>query len=96
MIYFDKKVTHSVQKFLVLTLLVNLVLIHYFLSPLSHKQIQIYRQHSILENFFMQPHQTELPSFKKKKSTQKHRRLGSKFCEPQLSNLFTNKENTLT
>ena len=41
--YFDKKVTHLVQKFLVLTSLVNLVLIHCFLSPLSHKQIQIHQ-----------------------------------------------------
>ena len=58
-------------------------LIHRFLSPLLHEQIQIHRRYSILEktcscNRIKLNYQA---TKKKIESTRKHRRLGSKFCD---------------
>ena len=57
-------------------------LIHRFLSPLLHEQIQIHRRYSIFEktcscNRIKLNYQA---TKKKIESTRKHRRLGSKFC----------------
>ena len=76
-------------------------LIHRFLSPLLHEQIQIHRRYSILEktcscNRIKLNYQA---TKKKIESTRKHRRLGSKFCDRLHHNYVTcskNKENTLT
>jgi len=58
-------------------------LIHRFLSPLLHEQIQIHRRYSISEktcscNRIKLNYQA---TKKKTESTRKHRRLGSKFCD---------------
>ena len=76
-------------------------LIHRFLSPLLHEQIQIHQRQSILEktcscNRIKLNYQA---TKKKIESTRKHRRLGSKFCD-RLHHIYLtcskNKENTLT
>ena len=54
--YFGEKVTHLAE----------------ISSPRVVSKIQIHRRYSILENLFMQQHQTELSSYKRgKKSTRK-------------------------
>ena len=62
--YFDEKVTHSVQ-ISSPRVVSKSCLIHCFLSPLLQEQIQIHRRYSIHENLFMQPHQTELSTSKR-------------------------------
>ena len=76
-------------------------LIHRFLSPLLHEQIQIHRRYSILEKTCSCNRiKLNCQATKKKiESTRKHRRLGSKFCDRLHHNYVTcskNKENTLT
>ena len=66
-------------------------LIHRFLSPLLHEQIQIHRRYSILEktcscNRIKLNYQA---TKKKIESTRKHRRLGSKFCDRLHHNYVT-------
>ena len=66
-------------------------LIHRFLSPLLHEQIQIHRRYSILEkpcscNRIKLKYQAKK---KKIESTRKHRRLGSKFCDRLPHNYVT-------
>ena len=62
--YFNEKVAHSVH-ISSPRVVSKSCLIHCFLSPPLQEQIQIHRRYSILENLFMQPHQTELSTYKR-------------------------------